>query len=325
MANEAKYARKCRVAIVGMGGVGKSLAHLLKMYPYGPTELRLCNRSDPTAIVKELSHIPTKVDIKGFKGPDELPKGLSDADIVVVTAGAARKEDTPRERLFGDNAAICRDIINVCADMCPRALIAIVSNPVDSLIPFAADVLRKRCAYRPEKLFGVCQIDQMRAQRFYAERIRAGPRRVYVPVVGGHSENTTVPLFSKGRPRTCLSADEISDLVALVREGGKSIVRAKKGLGGATYAMATAALHFVHKLCGAIRDEPHVILSAYVESTVTSCRFFSNELLLGPDGVHKNLGYGNVTDLEREMIDEAAEHLRKHIELGEQFVSASAE
>lgn len=97
---ELKYIRRCRVAIVGLGGVGKSLAHLLKTYPGGLTELRLCNRSDPEGIVEELNHIPTKLPIRGFKGIDRLPLGLQNADLVILTAGVARKPGMKRKELF---------------------------------------------------------------------------------------------------------------------------------------------------------------------------------------------------------------------------------
>lgn len=98
--DELKYITKCRVAIVGLGGVGKSLAHLLKTYPGGLTELRLCNRSDPEGIVEELSHIPTKLPVRGFKGLDRLPLGLQNTDVVIVTAGVARRPGMQRKDLF---------------------------------------------------------------------------------------------------------------------------------------------------------------------------------------------------------------------------------
>jgi len=98
--DELKYITKCRVAIVGLGGVGKSLAHLLKTYPGGLTELRLCNRSDPEGIVEELNHIPTKLPVRGFKGIDRLPLGLQNIDIVIVTAGVVRRPGMQRKHLF---------------------------------------------------------------------------------------------------------------------------------------------------------------------------------------------------------------------------------
>lgn len=66
-------------------------------------------------------------------------------------------------------------------------------------MPVAAGVLKKRGIYRSERLFGVCQIDQMQAERFYAEAIGQEPRKSCVPAVGGHAESTTISLFSKAR------------------------------------------------------------------------------------------------------------------------------
>lgn len=318
---ELKYIKRCHVAIVGLGGVGKSLAHLLKMYPGGLTELRLCNRTDPEGMVEELSHIPTKVGIRGFQGIESFPDGLRDVDIVVVCAGIPRKENTPREQLFKDNASICCDLMNICADTCPKALIAIVTNPVDLLVPVAAEVLKKRGVYSPQKLFGVCHLDQMRAQQYYAEVIGAEPKETYVPVVGGHSETTTVPLFSKGKPNVPLSMEEMKKLVDHVRSAGKRVVEAKRGSGGSTYSMASAAMYFIHKLCQAIHHQPHLITSAYVESSVTKSRFFSNEIILGSEGVFKNLGYGQVNDFEEKLINEAVEILQAQIAIAEKYVA----
>lgn len=102
-----------------------------------------------------------------------------------------------------------------------------MTNPLDSIVPVAAGVLKKRGVYRPEKLFGVCQIDQMRAARFYAEAIGQEPKKTYVPVVGGHGENTTVPLFSKARPLVSLTEKETKTLIQLVRSAGKKVVQVR--------------------------------------------------------------------------------------------------
>lgn len=63
-----------------------------------------------------------------------------------------------------------------------------------------------------------------------------------------------------------------------------------------------------------------MIISAYVESTVTNARFFSNELLLGPRGVHRNLGYGTVTKFEQNLIDEAVLVLQGDVAMADEFV-----
>ncbi|XP_024936352.1 malate dehydrogenase, mitochondrial-like [Cephus cinctus] len=312
---------KCRVSIVGLGGVGKGLAHLLKMYPANITELRLCNRSDPEGMVQDLSHIPTNVRTLGFAGAETLSEGLRDANMVIVTTGVPRKGDNPREELFEHNANLCRDVISACAKNCPEALLAIVSNPVDSLVPLAAEVLKHHGAYCAGRLFGVCTLDLMRARYFFADAVGLRPEKVYVPVVGGHSEKTMVPLFSRSRPRLLLPRDQILELTQKLRLAGKGIVLAKNGEAGSTWSMASGAWYFVQRLCRAINHAPHVVATAYVESEVNNSRFFSNELLLGPDGVEENLGYGPVSDLEEQLIAEAIIHLQSSISRGKEFVA----
>ncbi|KAK2584592.1 hypothetical protein KPH14_006950 [Odynerus spinipes] len=310
---------QCRVGIVGLGGVGKSLAHLIKMYPDTITELRLLNRSDPAGIVEELSHLPTPLPITGVAGMENLCVGLRDLDIVVITAGGTRKKDAPRDHLFKDNATICASICKACAESCPTALIAIVTNPIDMLVPVAAEVLKKHCCYDPAKLFGLCKLDQLRARHYFAELVGIDPTTTYVPVVGGHAENTTVPLFSKCRPNIALTPEETTKLIEAVRTAGKRVVQMKKS--STTYSMASAAMHFIHKLSRAIRHEPNLIVSGYVESCGTTARFFSNELILGPGGVKTNLGFGDVNEVERNLIAKAVNVLTKQIKDAEEFAS----
>ncbi|XP_047351491.1 malate dehydrogenase, mitochondrial-like [Vespa velutina] len=305
---------ECRVAIIGLGGVGKSLAHLLKMFPGTLTELRLLNRSDPSGIIEELNHIPTKLPIFGMCGMENLCKGLKDVDIVVISAGYSRKtDDSSREDLFSDNAKICANICKACSEACPTALIAIVANPIDTLVPLAAHILKKHGSYNPAKLFGVCELDHLRARHYFADLICMDPKWTYVPVVGGHGEHTTVPLFSRCRPNIELTPEEMMNLTKAVRIAGKNIVKMKKS--SSTYSMASAAMYFIHKLARAIHHEPNIVISAYTESRVTGAHFFSNELLLGPAGIDKNLGFGRVNVFEQKLIDDAVKVLRKQVDM----------
>ncbi|KAI4483026.1 hypothetical protein M0804_008081 [Polistes exclamans] len=316
--SELRCIEECRVAIVGLGGVGRSLAHLLKMFPGSLTELRLLNRSDPSGIVEELNQLPTRLPVYGIGGMENFCQGLRDVDIVVISAGASRKKDTPREHLFSDNAIICANICKACVESCPTALIAIVSNPIDTLVPVAAHIFKKNGCYNPAKLFGVCYLDELRARHYFADLIGANPKWTYVPVVGGHSENTTVPLFSKCRPSIELTPEEMIKLTKAVRIAGKKVVKAKKS--STTYSMASATMYFIHNLSRAIHHEPNVIISAYTESRVTPARFFSNELLLGPAGIDKNLGFGRVNVFEQKLIDDAVKVLQKQIAMVEEFI-----
>lgn len=72
-----------------------------------------------------------------------MPDALKCADVVVIPAGVPRKPGMTRDDLFNTNASIVRDIAKVIADVCPNALVAIITNPVNSCVPIAAEVLNK--------------------------------------------------------------------------------------------------------------------------------------------------------------------------------------
>lgn len=76
-------------------------------------------------------------------------------------------------------------------------MIAIISNPVNSTVPIAAEVLKKAGKYNPNKVFGVTTLDVCRANTFVANHMGIDPKDVDVTVVGGHAGITILPLFSR--------------------------------------------------------------------------------------------------------------------------------
>lgn len=80
-----------------------------------------------------------------------------------------RKPGMTRDDLFNTNASIVRDIAEACADVCPKAFIAIISNPVNSTVPIASEVLQKKGVYDPNRIFGVTTLDIVRACAFIGE------------------------------------------------------------------------------------------------------------------------------------------------------------
>ena len=77
----------------------------------------------------------------GYAGPDQLHEALKGCDVVIIPAGVPRKPGMTRDDLFKINAGIVRDLVSACADACPRALLNVISNPVNSTVPIAAEVL----------------------------------------------------------------------------------------------------------------------------------------------------------------------------------------
>ena len=104
--------------------------------------------------------------VKGFMGKDQLAAALQGMDLVVIPAGIPRKPGMTRDDLFKINAGIVKTLIEGVAASCPSAFINIISNPVNSTVPIAAEVLKKAGVYDPKRLFGVTTLDVVRANTF---------------------------------------------------------------------------------------------------------------------------------------------------------------
>ena len=146
-----------------------------------------------------------------------------------------------RDDLFKINAGIVQSLVEGIAEHCPKAYILVISNPVNSTVPIAAEVLKKKDVFDPKKLFGVTTLDVVRAKTFVAEITGAkDPSKTIIPVIGGHSGETIVPMFSQAEPPVKIPDDKLDALVNRVQFGGDEVVKAKDGAGSATLSMAYA-------------------------------------------------------------------------------------
>jgi malate dehydrogenase len=119
-----------------------------------------------------------------------------------------------RDDLFKINAGIVQNLVTGIAKWSPKAFILIISNPVNSTVVVAAEVLKAHKVFEPTRLFGVTTLDVVRASTFTAEITgEKDPRKIVVPVVGGHSGETIVPLLSLAQPVSDIPADKIDGLV----------------------------------------------------------------------------------------------------------------
>lgn len=118
-----------------------------------------------------------------------------------------------RDDLFKINAGIVQGLIQGVAEHCPDAYILVISNPVNSTVPIAAEVLTKAGKFNPKKLFGVTTLDVVRAETFVGELSGAkDPSDTVIPVIGGHSGETIVPLFSQAKPAVKIPEDKLEEI-----------------------------------------------------------------------------------------------------------------
>ncbi|WP_026957897.1 MULTISPECIES: malate dehydrogenase [Aliagarivorans] len=307
-----------KVAVLGAaGGIGQALSLLLKNQLPAGSELSLYDIAPVTpGVAKDLSHIPTQVAIEGFAGEDPSP-ALEGADIVLISAGVARKPGMDRADLFNINAGIVKNLIEKCAAVCPKACIGIITNPVNTTVAIAREVLKNAGVYDPAKLFGVTSLDVIRAETFIAEAKGLSPEDVNINVIGGHSGVTILPLLSQ--LGLDFSDDEIAALTTRIQNAGTEVVEAKAGGGSATLSMGQAAARFCLSLVRAAQGE-EVVECAYVEGGSEHAEFFAQPLRLGPQGVAEVLPYGEVSAFEKAAIDGMLDTLQGDIQKGVDFV-----
>lgn len=309
-----------KVAVLGAaGGIGQALALLLKTQLPAGSELSLYDIAPVTpGVAVDLSHIPTAVKIEGFSGEDATP-ALQGADVVLISAGVARKPGMDRSDLFNVNAGIVRNLIEQVAATAPKALIGIITNPVNTTVAIAAEVLKKAGVYDKNKLFGVTTLDIIRANTFVAELKGKQPQDLNVPVVGGHSGVTILPLLSQIEG-VSFTEQEAADLTKRIQNAGTEVVEAKAGGGSATLSMGQAAARFGLSLVRALKGESNVVECAYVEGSGEYARFFSQPLLLGKNGIAERRPIGKLSAFEQQSLDHMLDTLKKDITLGEDFI-----
>lgn len=272
--------------------------------------------------------IPTKAAVSGSlpspgawppRSNEGLGEALSGSDIVVIPAGVPRKPGMTRDDLFNTNASIVKSLVEGCAEFCPEAMIAIISNPVNSTVPIAAEVLKQKGVYDPKKLVGVTTLDVIRANTFVAASQGWNPQDTNVTVIGGHAGITILPLFSQVAGMS-VDDDEREALTVRTQFGGDEVVKAKAGAGSATLSMAYAGFLFTENVLKAMSGED-VVQCAFVESSLTEAPFFASPCRFGKDGVEEVLGYGELSDYEQKWFDKMMPDLKKQIQKGVDFAN----
>lgn len=309
-----------KVAVCGAsGGIGQPLSLLLKQSPL-VTQLHLYDIVHTPGVASDLSHIDTPAVVRGFNGADNLDAALKDAQVVIIPAGVPRKPGMTRDDLFNTNAGIVRDIAAAISRNCPKALVGIITNPVNSCVPIASEVLKKAGCYDPNRIFGVSTLDIVRACAFIGEAAGHNPLDVSIPVIGGHSGVTIIPLLSNCKPAVNFPDNQVKQLSERIQEAGTEVVKAKAGAGSATLSMAYAGARFALSLVRAIKGEKNIIECAYVKSNVTEATYFSTPLRLGPNGIAENLGLPKLNAFEQGLLKAAIPELKTNIQKGEEFV-----
>ncbi len=236
-------------------------------------------------------------------------KETEGSDIVVITAGIARKPGMSRDDLLNTNASIVSQVSENIKRTSPKAIIVMVSNPLDVM----CYVAKKVTGFPRERVIGMAGVlDTARYRSFIAEALDISVRDIQAMVLGGHGD-TMVPLVSyttvSGIPISQLMDKATLDgIVDRARKGGAEIVQYLK-TGSAYYAPSSAAV----QMCEAIVKDQRRILpcSAWLEGEYgMSGLFLGVPCKLGRNGLEAIIEV-ELTDKERADLAKSAEAVRE--------------
>jgi len=276
-----------KVAVLGAGNIGGSLAQRLAEMDVAK-EVVLIDIIDGLPQGKALD-IQESAPILGFStqvtGTTAL-EALAGADVVVETAGLARKPGMSRSDLLEKNAAIVKGHAEAVRAKAPDAVCLIVTNPVDVMTYYFRSVSQ----LPPARVFGESgTLDTARFRTFVAEALKVAPRDVTGFVLGTHGD-TMVPLLSlssvAGVPLTqLLPADRLAAIVERAKQGGAEIVNLLK-TGSAFYAPSASQAELVRAVAG---DEHRLLpVSAHLDGAFGERDVYIGvPALLGRGGVER--------------------------------------
>ena len=243
--------------------------------------------------------------IIGTNGYDET----AGSDIVIITAGIARKPGMSRDDLLNTNAGIVKSVSEQIARTSPNAIIIVVSNPLDVM----CYVAKKASGFPRERVIGMAGVlDTGRYRAFLAEALDCSVRDIQAMVLGGHGD-TMVPLISyttvSGIPVTQLmDRKTLDEIVDRTRNGGAEIVKYLK-TGSAYYAPSSGAVQMAEAI---VKDQKRILpCAAWLEGEYgMSGLFLGVPVKLGRGGIEKVLEV-ELTSKERVDLGKSAEAVRE--------------
>jgi malate dehydrogenase len=241
----------------------------------------------------------------GTNGYDET----KDSDLVIITAGIARKPGMSRDDLLNTNAGIVKSVSEQIARTSPKAIIIVVSNPLDVM----CYVAMKASGFPRERVIGMAGVlDTARYRAFLAEALDVSVRDIQAMVLGGHGD-TMVPLISytsvSGIPITQLmDRAKLDAIVDRTRNGGAEIVKHLK-TGSAYYAPSAGAVQMAEAI---VNDQRRILpCAAWLQGEYGMTGLFLGvPCKLGRNGLEKVIEVQLTAD-ERVALQKSADAVRE--------------
>ena len=311
-----------KIALIGSGNIGGTLAHLAAIKELG--DVTLFDIADGIPQGKALD-LAQSGPVEGFdsnvEGSNDY-SSLAGSDVVIVTAGVARKPGMSRDDLVEINTKVMKQVGKGIKENCPKAFIICITNPLDAMV----GVLQRASGLPTNMVVGMAGVlDSARFRHFLAEEFNVSVSDVTAFVLGGHGD-TMVPLSRysavAGIPVPDLvkmgwsSQEKIDQIVQRTRDGGAEIVGLLK-TGSAFYAPASAAIEMAESF---LKDKKKLLpCAAFVDGYYNLKGIYVGvPVIIGKDGVERIVEIDFELN-EKEMFDHSISAVNQLNEIASKF------
>jgi malate dehydrogenase len=301
--------RRAKISIIGAGNVGATAAHWAASKELGDIVLVDVPQVEGMPQGKALDLYQSSP-VEGFDAKitgATTYEPTAGSDVVIITAGVARKPGMSRDDLININTSIVKQVAENIAKHSPNAVLIVVSNPLDAMVYVAW----KASGFPAKRVVGQAGVlDAARYRAFLATEIGCSVEDVHALLLGGHGDDM-VPLlrytFAGGIPVSQLvSPQRLEEIVKRTRQGGAEIVSLLK-TGSAYYAPASATVAMTESI---IRDKKRILAcAAYCDKEYGIGGYFVGvPCVLGTAGVEKIIEI-ELDDSERKMFKTSVQHV----------------
>ena len=311
-----------KIALIGAGNIGGTLAHLAAIKELGDVTLFDIADGIPQGKALDLAQSgPVEGFDSNINGSNDY-SSLSGSDVVIVTAGVARKPGMSRDDLVEINTKVMKQVGKGIKENCPKAFIICITNPLDAMV----GVLQRASGLPTNMVVGMAGVlDSARFRHFLAEEFNVSVSDVTAFVLGGHGD-TMVPLSRysavAGIPVPDLvkmgwsSQEKIDQIVQRTRDGGAEIVGLLK-TGSAFYAPASAAIEMADSY---LKDKKKLLpCAAFVDGYYNLKGIYVGvPVIIGKDGVERIVEIDFELD-EKEMFDHSISAVKQLNEIASKF------
>ena len=314
-----------KIALVGSGNIGGTLAHLAAIKELGDVTLFDIAEGIPQGKSLDLAQSgPVESFDSKMIGSNDY-KDLKDSDVVIVTAGVARKPGMSRDDLVEINTKVMKQVGKGIKDNCPKAFVICITNPLDAMV----GVLQRSSGLPTNMVVGMAGVlDSARFRHFLAEEFDVSVSDVTAFVLGGHGD-TMVPLARysavAGIPVPDLvkmgwsTQEKIDQIVQRTRDGGAEIVGLLK-TGSAFYAPASSAIEMADSY---LKDKKKLLpCAAYVDGHYNlNGLYVGVPVIIGKNGVERIVEIRFTSD-EKHMFDHSVSAVKQLNEVASKFESS---